>query len=558
MDAASRKPHTTRMLTDALRSSHGPLSLAVLLAACGGASPSPSASAPVSSVSPASAPIASSAGAVASSSASATPSAPSASQPPAASPFVAVAELPYAMRLFALEGGLVGMGTSFVAEDGQASGMPMGIFDGDRFLPKPAMSFPSMWGSVIDVRGAWPAGVDLVAIGTTGRTGIAEHWVLTAEGRWVSRRSRTASLPAGVADVDGSRVTLEFPAMLPGAHKPELRTLRGPKLVRNQAAPSAECTAKMRAEGFPPAFMPSTAVVPEALGATRAGTMLVVGRGACDELPTLESWAPKSTSSTLTKLGLAQDKPWFADAQIVTGSGADEAWILSSQVVHYAGGALRRLPELPTGLALAAAPAGEGSVYVLSSLVDAGTGKQQAPRVYRFDTASAAWQPIDLGGASPDSIVADAQGTVWISAGNTLLRTRRSSDERSVVVAAPATDSAKGQRRPRALPKPASPLCPTNLVVLYGFTKLTPPDYDFPLTRKAIKGHTELAGTRFVVAEDGGQRFFTAIVPSVAIGRKLVALIEREVQGSKPQLLCADPVIVRELRIDLRSGDVLP
>jgi hypothetical protein len=354
-------------------------------------------------------------------------------------------------------------------------------------------------------------------------------------------------------------VTLEYPAMLPGAHRPELRTLRGPKLVRSQAPLSPECAKELRDEGFPPAFAPTTAVVPEGLGATRAGTMLVVGRGACGEAPQLEVWAPKSTTSRVVPVEPATKTPQIQQASIVTGHGADEAWILGGGVARYAAGELRPLPPLPSGSAVSAAPAGDGSLYVLATPDPTAPGAEsQASAVYRFDLGAAAWQPVELGGASPDSIVTDAQGTVWISAGKTLLRSRRSDAEASIAIAAPRADGAKGRKRARVLPKPASPLCPTNLVVLYGFTKVTPPDYDFPLTRKAIKGHTELAGTRFVVAEDGGQKFFTAIVPDVAIGRKLVALIEREVQGSKPQLLCADPVIVRELRIDLRTGDVVP
>jgi hypothetical protein len=93
--------------------------------------------------------------------------------------------------------------------------------------------------------------------------------------------------------------------------------------------------------------------------------------------------------------------------------------------------------------------------------------------------------------------------------------------------------------------------------VLYGFTKVTPDDYDFPLTRKALKGQTHFEKARFVVAKDGGQKFFTAIVPDVAMGRKLVARIEKEVQGSKPQLVCAEPEIVREVKLDLKTGEVL-
>jgi hypothetical protein len=92
--------------------------------------------------------------------------------------------------------------------------------------------------------------------------------------------------------------------------------------------------------------------------------------------------------------------------------------------------------------------------------------------------------------------------------------------------------------------------------VLYGFTKTTPDDYDFPLSRKALKGHTELETTRFVVTKDYGQKFFSALSPSYADAKKLAAIIEKEVKGSKPQVVCAQPEILRELSIDLKTGEV--
>jgi hypothetical protein len=46
-------------------------------------------------------------------------------------------------------------------------------------------------------------------------------------------------------------------------------------------------------------------------------------------------------------------------------------------------------------------------------------------------------------------------------------------------------DHKEKTRVTRALP--GSPACGSNVVVLYGFTKVTPDDYDFPLTRKALK-----------------------------------------------------------------------
>jgi hypothetical protein len=94
------------------------------------------------------------------------------------------------------------------------------------------------------------------------------------------------------------------------------------------------------------------------------------------------------------------------------------------------------------------------------------------------------------------------------------------------------------------------------VVVLYGFTKVTPDDYDFPLTRKALKGKTQFNKVRFVVTEAGGQKFFVGKATSVLEAKALADVIERGVQGSKPQVVCADPTEVRTVDIELATGEI--
>ncbi|WP_437333461.1 hypothetical protein [Sorangium sp. So ce394] len=109
----------------------------------------------------------------------------------------------------------------------------------------------------------------------------------------------------------------------------------------------------------------------------------------------------------------------------------------------------------------------------------------------------------------------------------------------------------------RPFPEPGGPTCPQNLVVLYTFSKTAPDDYDFPLTRKALKGRTEFSPARFVVTRDMGQRFFAAFVPSWDLAKELEARIKTDVQGSTPQIVCAEPEVVRELKLDLKTGEVV-
>ncbi|MFO0617870.1 MAG: hypothetical protein U0414_35090 [Polyangiaceae bacterium] len=105
---------------------------------------------------------------------------------------------------------------------------------------------------------------------------------------------------------------------------------------------------------------------------------------------------------------------------------------------------------------------------------------------------------------------------------------------------------------------PANASCTKPFVVLYGMTKVAPDDYDFPLTRKALKGKLQYKDTRFWVTRDAGQRFLIARVATVQLGRDLVKDISASVKDSKPQLLCGDPAeTIRELKIDLATGDVV-
>jgi hypothetical protein len=46
-------------------------------------------------------------------------------------------------------------------------------------------------------------------------------------------------------------------------------------------------------------------------------------------------------------------------------------------------------------------------------------------------------------------------------------------------------------------------------------------------------------------------------MPSFELGQRLVKLIEKEVKGSKPQLLCAEPEVQREVKINLSTGEII-
>jgi hypothetical protein len=121
--------------------------------------------------------------------------------------------------------------------------------------------------------------------------------------------------------------------------------------------------------------------------------------------------------------------------------------------------------------------------------------------------------------------------------------------EQPAGAAAPAGSAAFGHVGP------PTPGCKSLFAVLYKLSRVAPPDFDFPLTREALKGHAEFSDVRFAETEDGGTRYLVAFVPSLARGQKLLGLLRDKVQGARPQLFCGEPPKQnRALSIDLRTG----
>jgi hypothetical protein len=98
--------------------------------------------------------------------------------------------------------------------------------------------------------------------------------------------------------------------------------------------------------------------------------------------------------------------------------------------------------------------------------------------------------------------------------------------------------------------------CASIFVLLYGTTTTTPKDYDYPLTRQALVGHPEYQGVVFAETVEDDKHYFGAFVDDLELARKLVALVRRNVPGSKPVLLCRNPKKVRLLEFDFTTGSV--
>jgi hypothetical protein len=119
----------------------------------------------------------------------------------------------------------------------------------------------------------------------------------------------------------------------------------------------------------------------------------------------------------------------------------------------------------------------------------------------------------------------------------------------------------EGDKQARAVEKyqplrAANESCQSIFVLLYGMTRTTPKDYDYPLTRAALKGHKEFAQVTFAETEDRGEHYFGAFVPEFELGKKLLAVIRKNVKDSKPVMICRHPKKVRLLEFDLATGAV--
>lgn len=499
------------------------------LAACGGASPEPAAPPPPAPA----APPAPAPPAPPETAAHVAPPPPPAPEPP---PWTAVGKAPASARLFPVEGALLVVGEK--ASRPAASGAdpvdsyPISVVH-DGKLDSPAwLALDGWFHRITSIQGRWPDAVEMMASGDTGRTGVLETFHLQ-DGKGWSGAKCGASCGAmgfnysGGVQVGQSVVGLATPVLFGDAM---FVTVRGPKVARTQTPAPKEC----KVDGGP---SPKVLVRPAVFGGTKDGTLVAVG-AACTGGTVAEVWKAGSATSTISAL----PDDLGDDARIVPGAAPGEALLLAGSVHRY-DGTWKALPAPEKGKAvISGATSADGALWALT----------EGGAVWKW--SNDAWSSVPLPAELKVEDVAAHDGSVWLVGGGVLYRQKRAGE-------APVADTIKPTvtERPKAkrAVAPGSNKCAQNLVVLYGFTKVTPDDYDFPLTRKAVRGHTELKDVRFVVTKDYGKKFFTALVPSFDVGKKVVSVIEKGVQGSKPQVICADPEIVREVKIDLRTGDVV-
>lgn len=159
-------------------------------------------------------------------------------------------------------------------------------------------------------------------------------------------------------------------------------------------------------------------------------------------------------------------------------------------------------------------------------------------------------RPVQLAWRTKDDLLAFvvSYGKSGSDGKLTILRTKPSG---SGPVAAGASTAPRS-----AFVTPATPSCSQPFVVLYHVSRVAPPDYDFPATREALKGRTELAGIRFAETLDLGRRYLVGFAPTFALGKRLAEVITEKIPTARPQVLCGKPAQeVRQVRWDLVTGN---
>jgi hypothetical protein len=397
----------------------------------------------------------------------------------------------------------------------------------------------SFAGSIVDYGGRWPeaAWADLARNTERGNTNRdvfqwqGSSWGLAIDfGQW---SEVTAVAPYTVPGPDGPRTSLVAGSV--GGFMKRAVQIVATKGTRFQSTP------------FQGELCETRLATVYSLSATPDGSLFAVGDDCKDQNDlAVERFSPDGASKGVTTPppGLAFLLPAEGEVGVATTIAA-----VSPTEAYLTGQTAARKPYFAAFDGAKWAPASLGPIQAplnaLRSGPDGTLWAVSAGKLFR-KVHGAAWTPVELPeGARVTDVDAPATDVVWAwgPSGEKGTAVYRSRPFKEVL----KLKEAKLERY--------SAECKTIFVVLYTISTTAAPDYDFPATRKALKGHTELAGSEFLVTTSYQ---FGAIVPDQDRGKKLIAAVKAEVKGSKPQLVCMRPNIGRRFAFDLATGDVKP
>jgi hypothetical protein len=272
---------------------------------------------------------------------------------------------------------------------------------------------------------------------------------------------------------------------------------------------------------------------PIQLAGTPTGELFMLAYQCGDSTAALvDLWAKGARDSTKTQIPFVAPR-----SPSIFARSATEAYVAGvdddgkGYLAVFDGKAWRR-EKKPLSPVVSMAGADDGTLWLLT--------EDKVIRRTRDGAMTPLPLPAEVKDLAPEHIVATSGTEAWAFAGGYVVSTRKPKEVLRMDGSALA-------------PRAATADCKDVFVQLYSITKATPPDFDFPKTREALKGHNELAGVRFVVTRDDR---FGAVVRSLDEGKAVARLARAGVAGSRPQLLCLKPDEIREVKFDLASGAV--
>ena len=368
----------------------------------------------------------------------------------------------------------------------------------------------------------------LLGIETTGRIGWSVVFQRHAR-RWrLKKKLSRGSFFAGIGRWSKNRVLgyiKPFPFIKNGAYA---FRLIGPGSSKDLPVPALK---PKTADHFGAA---EPVVEPRQLAVFESGHVVVLSK------TTFEHFEPGKTRGRIGPL------PAKATSELLATHGPSEVVVpTKGGLAHYNGKAWKRI-AVPSSDKVVGLAFHQGKLWMATAR---GLWRRQ-------DTS---WQAIALPGSTEVSQLRATQQALWL-----LMHDRKTKDlslysseapkQAVQVLKMPAHDTTQFATTSLSLPKVARPGCNSIFALFYGITKYAAPGYDFPLTRKALRGHTEFKKARFVKTLEGKQQYFGAFVPNLRLARKLTALVSKKVKNSTPQLLCHKPKVLAELDFELATG----
>jgi len=417
---------------------------------------------------------------------------------------------------------------------------------------------------VTAIAGFAPDGLWATVIQTNGRTGWGELYRKRKSG-W----SRVgAALPhthvhLGIGNWSGGRVlALQGTTMgMPPGPMFSFRIVAGPPAPLPVLTP-----APARPESDPHEYCPhyGTLVVPEQLTVLPTGHVLVMGATCSRNGLAVERWEPGETKSSVHVFPGSSD---WTGLRLLARSENDLALFANrktdSLLARFNGTTWVTEPLDLDGALTDADWAPDGTLFAVSQRWQEDNRTHLPRRLWWRPAGQAQFSELPVPArpvperwsnffAGVTAVAASSKDDIWVFAGGALFHNRPSPSGPRKIDWAHDKQFAGNLR----LPKAASASCNEVFVLLYGISKTTPPNYDFPLARKALAGRSEFQEVVLAETEDNGRRFFGAFVKDFAQGNRLSKLVRDTVPGSIPAVLCARPKKIREVAIDWKTGNL--